>query len=57
MTVEISPEPTAAERAVLEALVAEPDDSADDGVRSAWRRAALEEAVGGEEPHGFESSL
>jgi hypothetical protein len=57
MTVEISPEPTEDERAVIEALVAAPDDGTADGARSEWRRAAMEESVGGEEPYGFAPTL
>lgn len=54
---EITPEPSAAERALIEAAVAEPEEDAAGAARSEWWRAAREEAVGAEDSHGFASTL
>jgi hypothetical protein len=55
--VDIRPEPTDAEREAIEALVVDRDDEPPDRARSGWRRAALEEAVGGDEAYGFAPGL
>jgi hypothetical protein len=57
MTVDITPEPAPDERAALEALVAEPGDGSVEPPVSNWRRAALDEAVGAEDPYGFAPGL
>jgi hypothetical protein len=57
MNVEITPEPAPDERAALEALVAERGGGSVEPPLSNWRRAALDEAVGAEDPYGFAPTL
>jgi hypothetical protein len=54
MEVEIAPEPTEAERAVLAAFSSRDDSVSPNALQSAWLRAALEEGIGADD--GYDSA-
>ena len=55
--VEITPEPSEAERAAIEAALAESDGRRDGSALSAWRDAALQEGVGADDRDGSAPAL
>lgn len=52
MDVDIAPEPTEGERALLDAFVRADEEATRDDPRSGWGRAALEEGTAGEDGYG-----
>jgi hypothetical protein len=55
--VDITPEPSDSERAALAAFISGEEDASSSEDGSAWRRAALEEAVGADEGYGLAPSV
>jgi hypothetical protein len=57
MDVDVAPEPSEAERAVLAAFVRGQDEATPDVSQSPWARAALEEGIAANEGYGSVAAL